>query len=96
MVTLHIEHKISDFATWCAAFDRFRQARLAGGVRAERVYRPIDDAGYVLIDLDFATVEHAQAFRDFLSTRVWTTPDNAPALVGTPLTRILAVELPAA
>ena len=92
MVTLHIEHPITDFATWRTAFDRFAGARAQSGMTAARVYRPIDDPGYVLIDLDFDTAEQAQAFRHFLQDRVWSTPGNAPALAGAPLTRILQAE----
>ena len=92
MATLHIEHPITDFGTWRAAFDRFEAARADGGVVAARIYRPVDDDKYVLIDLDFATVDQAQKFHEFLRTRVWSTPDNAPALAGIPVTRILQAE----
>jgi hypothetical protein len=92
MATLHIEHPITDFGTWRAAFDRFERARADGGVLAARIYRPVDDDKYVLIDLDFATVDQAQQFQQFLRTCVWSTPDNAPALAGTPVTRILQAE----
>lgn len=37
MPTLHIEHAISDFAQWNAAFERFAEARTRSGVRAQRV-----------------------------------------------------------
>ena len=43
----------------------------------------------MLIELDFGTGEEATKFLDFLTTRVWSTPANAPALIGTPRTRIL-------
>ena len=92
MAILHIEHPITDFGTWRAAFDRFEAARADGGVVAARIYRPVDDDKYVLIDLDFATVDQAQQFQQFLHTRVWSTPDNAPALAGAPATRILRAE----
>lgn len=92
MATLHIEHPISDFTTWRAAFARFSGARTEGGVQAVRVYRPVDDPQYVLVDLDFDTTEQARAFHQFLQTRVWSTPDNAPALVGTPQARVLQAE----
>jgi hypothetical protein len=92
MATLHIEHPITDFGTWRTAFGRFGEARANGGVLAERIYRPVDDATYVLIDLDFDTVEQAEKFDMFLHTRVWSTPGNAPALAGTPVTRILQAE----
>jgi hypothetical protein len=93
MATLRIEHPITDFGTWRTAFGRFDGARADGGVLAARIYRPIDDDTYVLVDLDFATADQAQQFEQFLRTRVWPTPDAAPALAGTPVTRILRSEL---
>jgi hypothetical protein len=92
MTTLRIEHPITDFGTWRAAFSRFDGARADGGVLAARIYRPVDDQKYVLIDLDFATADQAHQFEQFLRTRVWPTSDNAPALAGTPITRILRSE----
>ena len=92
MTTLHIEHPITDFDTWLAAFERLHGPRVDGGVLKARIYRPIDDDNYVLIDLDFATDEQAEQFQQFLRTRIWSTPDNAPALAGTPITRILRAE----
>lgn len=89
MATLHIEHAISDYPTWKAAFDRFAAARDAAGVRRHRVQRPIDDADYVMIDLEFDSTDQAQAFHRFLQTTVWTSSQNAPALVGAPRTSIL-------
>jgi hypothetical protein len=56
MATLQIEHPITDFGTWKAAFDRFAEARANSGVRGHRILRPVDDAHYVVIDLDFQTV----------------------------------------
>jgi hypothetical protein len=37
MHTLHIEHAVTDFDTWRAAFDRFAGKRGASGVVGERV-----------------------------------------------------------
>ena len=89
MPTLHIEHPITDFATWRAAFDRFAEQRRAAGVTDHRVSRPVDDQKYVVIDLDFATTDQAAAFLGFLRTQVWGSPQNAPALAGEPRTTIL-------
>jgi hypothetical protein len=89
MVTLHIEHPITDLETWSAAFERFATARRDAGVRAHRVHRPVDDASYVVVDLDFDSVEAAIAFREFLTSVVWAVPENAPALAGTPETMLL-------
>ena len=89
MATLHIEHAITDFGLWSAAFDRFADFRKQSGVRAQRVQRPVDDPHYVVVDLDFDTAGQAERFLEFLQTKVWASSNNAPALAGTPQTRIL-------
>lgn len=89
MPTLHIEHPVTDIETWTAAFGRFAAVRAGAGVRAERVLRPIDDPRYIVVDLDFDAVEEAEAFLGFLRTAVWSNPESAPALAGTPRTAIL-------
>lgn len=88
MPTLLIEHGISDFRTWHAAFGRFAARRTEGGVLRERILQPIDDPHYVLVDLEFGTREAAQRFKRFLETEVWSNPANSPALVGSPRARI--------
>jgi hypothetical protein len=87
--TLHIEHAITDIETWLSAFNGFADARRQAGVRAERVQRPVDDPAYIVVDLDFGTVDEAQAFLRFLKDQVWAIPENAPALAGAPMTLIL-------
>jgi hypothetical protein len=89
MTTLHIEHAITDYATWKAAFDRFADARVRAGVRAHRILRPVDDPAYLYIDLDFASESEAAAFLGFLRSQVWASAASAPALVGAPQTQIL-------
>jgi hypothetical protein len=89
MPTLHIEHAVNDFDVWRTAFGRFAYVRARSGVLAHRVHRPVDDPRYVVIDLDFGTTEEAQRFLTFLRDQVWTSTENAPALVGSPQTRIL-------
>jgi hypothetical protein len=89
MATLHIEHPVTDFGAWQAAFDRFAQVREESGVRGHRILRPVDDDHYVVIDLDFPTAGQAERFLGFLQTQVWTSPDNAPALAGPPQAKIL-------
>jgi hypothetical protein len=89
MATLHIEHPITDFGTWNAAFARFADARRQAGVRQQRVQQPVDDPAYVVVDLDFESVAEAEAFLAFLRANVWRVSENSPALAGTPQTRIL-------
>ena len=91
MFTLHIEHPITDFATWRNAFDGFADMRGRSGVRSHTIRQPVDDPRYVLIDLDFDTTAQAEHFVDLLRTRVWANRDNSPALAGAPITRILEV-----
>jgi len=89
MPTLHIEHAIVDFDLWRSAFDRFAEVRTRHGVRAHRIRRPIDEPRYVVIDLDFDTDGEAERFLAFLRQTVWSSPENAPALIGAPQARIL-------
>ena len=89
MVTLQIEHPVTDLATWQAAFDRFAGRRREGGVRAERVGHPAGDERYVVVDLDFPTVEQAERFAEFLRATVWASAESSPALAGAPRTRIV-------
>lgn len=89
MATLHIEHAITDLDTWLSAFNGFASARRGAGVRSETVRQPTDNPGYIVVDLDFATVDEATTFLRFLREQVWAIPDNAPALAGTPSTMIL-------
>ena len=89
MPTLHIEHPITDFPTWDAAFGRFADARRGAGARDERIHQPVDDPNSVVVDLDFDTVDQAKAFLHFLETVVWANPANSPALAGSPRAMVL-------
>lgn len=86
--TLHIEHEITDYPTWKAAFDRFADVRHRSGVTAHRVRLDEVNDRHIFIDLDFESTSRAHAFAAFLHDNVWGTA-NAPALVGTPTTRVL-------
>lgn len=63
MPILQIEHGVRDYAAWKSAFDDDPVGREAGGVRSYRIMRPDDDPRYVIVDLDFATIEEAEAFQ---------------------------------
>jgi hypothetical protein len=88
MPVVQLEHAVKDFAMWKAAFDRDPIDRRALGVRRHRIMRPVDDANYVMVELDFATTEQAEACRAALD-RLWASHAAAPALLGTPHTRIV-------
>lgn len=89
MVTLHIEHSISDLGTWLTAFARFAEARQKSGVCAQHVYQPVEDDKYIVVDLDFAALEDAVRFKKFLESNVWSSRDASPGLTGTPRVHIL-------
>ena len=89
MPTLHIEHAISDLATWLGAFNQFADARRDAGVTAQRIHQPVDDAKYIVVQLDFDTSEDAERFKDFLESVVWKSQELSPGLAGTPRARIL-------
>lgn len=89
MATLHIEHPISDLKTWLTAFGRFAEARQKRGVRAHRIYQSIDDDKYIVIDLDFDTIDEAERFKRFLEVNVWSSREASSGLASTPQVRVL-------
>lgn len=89
MYTLQIEHGIKDFGLWKSAFDRDPVNRAASGVTAHRISRPVDDPHYVVVELDFERRAQAEALLADLHANVWNSAAAAPALRGTPKTRIL-------
>ena len=89
MASLHIEHAITDLDTWLQTFKAFAAARRRGGVLEERISQPVDDPHYIVIDLTFESVSAAEDFRSFLVERVWSSPESAPALAGSPRAVVL-------
>ncbi|AUI51881.1 hypothetical protein [Arthrobacter crystallopoietes] len=91
MYSLQIEHQVRDFSMWRQAFDSDPLDRAGSGVRSFRIYRPVGD-DYVMIELDFETQEAAVMFLARLEEEVWSSGGAAaPALVGTPETRIVEI-----
>ncbi|MEB3984058.1 hypothetical protein OQ968_22680 [Mycobacterium sp. 663a-19] len=89
MANLHIEHAITDLDTWLRTFNAFADARRRGGVLEERIWQPVGDPGYIVIDLTFESVNAAEDFHSFLLERVWSCSESAPALVGRPRAVVL-------
>jgi len=83
MHTLSIEHRIVDFATWQAAFDRDPVGRERSGVRRYRVFRQSSDPNYVIVQLDFGSAPEALAFLTSLE-RVWGRAELSPGLLREP------------
>jgi hypothetical protein len=63
MPILQIEHGVGDYDAWKRAFDSDPLGREESGVRRYRIVRTIDDPNLVAVDLEFDSVEEAQAFR---------------------------------
>lgn len=60
MAVLRIEHQVTDFDAWKAAFDADPLDRVGRGVRRYRILRRADDPNHVMVDLDFDTVGEAE------------------------------------
>ncbi|NLG22846.1 MAG: hypothetical protein GX555_15620 [Actinomycetales bacterium] len=89
MASLHIEHPVTDLATWTPAYRRLADVRRRAGVTSESVRHPDDDDTRVVIDLEFDTTDQAHAFLQFLRSQVWAVPENSPALAGSPEVMVL-------
>ncbi len=61
MVMLRIEHPVPNFEGWKQAFESDPVGRQKSGVRRYQILRPIDDPNFVMIDLEFDTVQQAEA-----------------------------------
>lgn len=70
MPTLRIEHAVPDFAGWKQAFDNDPVDRKGSGVRRYQILRSVEDPNYVLIDLEFDTLEEAEGLLAKMR-RVW-------------------------
>ncbi|MCB0602087.1 MAG: hypothetical protein KDC28_12705 [Saprospiraceae bacterium] len=61
MIVLRIEHKIANYTGWKKAFENDPIDRKQSGVKKYRIYRPVGDEAFVIIDLEFEHLEQAQA-----------------------------------
>ncbi|MBA2248949.1 MAG: hypothetical protein H0W12_02015 [Chitinophagaceae bacterium] len=60
MVILQIEHKIPNFAGWKQAFESDPINRKQIGVRSYSIFQPVNDPNYVIINLEFGTLNEAE------------------------------------
>lgn len=60
MVILQIEHKIANFDGWKKAFESDPINRKNSGVTRYKIYRPVGDLNYVIIDLEFKSLKEAE------------------------------------
>jgi hypothetical protein len=88
MYVLRIEHPVPDFDGWKKAFDSDPVGREKSGVRHYEVLRPINDANYVMIDLEFDTTSQAEALLAAMRV-VWSRVEGK--IMMNPQTRIVEV-----
>ena len=70
MITLRIEHKISNYDGWKKTFDQDPINRKKSGVKHYRIFRPADDDNFVIIDLEFENMKEAKATQAALQN-IW-------------------------
>ena len=61
MYMLRIEYAVPNYEGWKQAFDSDPVGREKSGVRRYQILRPIDNPSYVMIDLEFDTIDQAEA-----------------------------------
>jgi hypothetical protein len=59
---LRVEHTVSNFDDWKKVFDTDPLGRKKSGVRRYRIMRQIDNASFVMLDLEFDDKKEAEAF----------------------------------
>jgi hypothetical protein len=62
MIRWFVHHRVRDYAAWRKVYDGFADVQKAGGVRAEAVFRSVDDPNDVTVVHDFDDVATAKAF----------------------------------
>jgi len=70
MYMVRIEHAVPSYDGWKKAFDSDPVGRENLGVRRYQVLRATDDPNYVFIDLEFDTIEAAQALLSAMQ-KIW-------------------------
>ena len=75
MTTMFVRHTVSDYKTWRKAYDDFAPVQKAKGVKAEAVYRAVENPNDITVTHEFATIEAAQAFAE--SAELKNTTQNA-------------------
>lgn len=76
MPILRIEHSVPDFERWKQAFDSDPADRKGSGVRRYQILRLNEDPNYVMIDLEFDTIDETEAFLQKME-QIWGGPGKA-------------------
>jgi hypothetical protein len=76
MPIVRIEHSVPNFEKWKEAFDSDPADRKGSGVRRYQILRPQDEPNYVMIDLEFDSIDEAEAFLHTMQ-QIWKGPGKA-------------------
>lgn len=88
MYILQIEHPVPNYEGWKKAFDSDPVNRKESGVRRYRISRKADDVNYVLIDLEFDSLNDAEACHEKLRN-LWSRVEGS--VMNDPKSRMLEV-----
>jgi hypothetical protein len=83
---VQFEHSVANYDAWKQRFDRYLLGQQAGARRI-RVVRPVDESRHVVVEVDFATSEEAEAFHGRLE-RLF---QLSPSIIQHPVVRIVEV-----
>jgi hypothetical protein len=76
MPILRIEHSVGDFDMWKSVFDSDPADRKGSGVQRYQILQAVDDPNFVMIDLEFDTLEQAHGLLDAMQV-IWAGPGAA-------------------
>lgn len=88
MIVLQIEHLVPNFDGWKKVFESDPINRKKAGVRRYRIFRPVDNPNYVIIDLEFDNLQEAQEALAALQ-KLWQKVEGI--VMNDPKTRILEI-----
>ena len=60
MIIIQIEHEVPNFEGWKKAFESDPINRKKSGVRRYKIYQRIDNANFIVIDLEFDNLKEAE------------------------------------
>ena len=89
MYILQIEHPVPNYNGWRKAFENDPIDRKGSGVTHYRISRKTDDENYVLVDLEFDTLNEAEACHAKLRN-LWSRVEGS--VVNNPQSRIIEVK----
>jgi hypothetical protein len=86
---VRIEHSVPSFEKWKQAFDNDPADRKGSGVRRYQILRLREDPNYVMIDLEFESMNQAETFLATMQ-RLWAGPGKA--VMQNPRGRVAEIE----